>query len=191
LLEEIGEEPAHPEPWRLTIGRPSEEAVPLLINRRLSDYEVRRLARRKRDLYVDFARAGMVTVPGVRRFIADLARQRVPRPVGASPAAFVVDPPPAGAGPPPCFDVAVSADDVTYGKPDPEVYLLAAARLRIAPERCLVFEDSLVGVEAARRAGMRAVGVTTAHTEAELMRAGAERAVADFEQIEWPAIARP
>src|SRR5262252_6950793 len=38
LLEEIGEEPAHPEPWRLTIGRPSEEAVPLLINRRLSDY---------------------------------------------------------------------------------------------------------------------------------------------------------
>src|SRR5215510_3477091 len=67
LLEEIGEEPAHPEPWRLTIGRPSEEAVPLLLNRRLSDYEVRRLARRKRDLYVDFARAGLLTVPGVSR----------------------------------------------------------------------------------------------------------------------------
>jgi beta-phosphoglucomutase-like phosphatase (HAD superfamily) len=49
----------------------------------------------------------------------------------------------------------------------------------------------LVGVQAARRAGMRAVGVTTAHTEDELVNAGAESAVADFEQIEWPAIARP
>jgi sugar-phosphatase len=71
------------------------------------------------------------------------------------------------------------------------VYLLAAARLRVAPERCLVFEDSLVGLEAARRAGMRAIGVTTAHTVDELTHAGAERAVADFEKVEWPAIAHP
>ena len=190
LLEEIGEEPAHPEPWRLTIGRPSEEAVPLLINRRLSDYEVRRLARRKRDLYVDFARAGMVTVPGVRRFIADLARQRVPRAVGTSASGYDVDHLLAGAGLLPYFDVIVTADDVTYGKPDPEVYLLAAARLRIAPERCLVFEDSLVGVEAARRAGMRAVGVTTAHTAEELMAAGAEGTIADFEGLDWATLAR-
>src|SRR6266508_3829069 len=83
LLAEIGEEP-DPEHWRLTIGRPSEEAVPLLLGRRLSDYEVRRLARRKRDLYVDFARQGIVTVAGVGRFIADLARQKVPRGVGTS-----------------------------------------------------------------------------------------------------------
>ena len=89
------------------------------------------------------------------------------------------------------FDVIVTADDVAYGKPDPEVYLLAAARLRVAPERCLVFEDSLVGLEAARRAGMRAIGVTTAHTVDELTHAGAERAVADFEKVEWPAIAHP
>ena len=191
LLEEIGEEPAHPEPWRLTIGRPSEEAVPLLLNRRLSDYEVRQLARRKRDLYVDFARAGLATVPGVSRFVADLARRRVPRAVGTSASGHDVHHLLAGAGLLRYFDVIVTADDVTYGKPDPEVYLLAAARLRVAPERCLVFEDSLVGVQAARRAGMRALGVTTAHTEGELVKAGAESAVADFEQVEWPAIARP
>jgi len=191
LLEEIGEEPAHPEPWRLTIGRPSEEAVPLLLNRRLSDYEVRQLARRKRNLYVDFARAGLVTVPGVSRFVVDLARRRVPRAVGTSASGYDVHHLLARAGLLRYFDVIVTADDVTYGKPDPEVYLLAAARLRVAPERCLVFEDSLVGVQAARRAGMRAVGVTTAHTEDELVNAGAESAVADFEQVEWPAIARP
>jgi beta-phosphoglucomutase len=190
LLEELGEEPPHPEHWRLTIGRPSEEAVPLLLGRRMSEYEARRLARRKRDLYVDLARGGIVTVPGVSRFVADLAGRKIPRAVGTSASGFDVDRLLAGAGLRRYFDVIVTADDVTYGKPDPEVYLLAAARMRMTPERCLVFEDSLVGVEAARSAGMRAIGITTAHTEEELVQAGAERAVADFEEIEWP-IARP
>jgi beta-phosphoglucomutase-like phosphatase (HAD superfamily) len=191
LLEEIGEEPAHPEHWRLTIGRPSEEAMPLLLGRSMPEHEVWRLARRKRDLYVHLARGGIVTVAGVSRFVADLARHKVPRAVGTSASSFDVDRLLAGAGLRRHFDVIVTADDVTLGKPDPEVYLLAAARMRVAPEACVVFEDSLVGVEAARRAGMRAIGVTTAHTEAELRQAGAERAVADFEGIEWPAIARP
>jgi beta-phosphoglucomutase len=190
LLEELGEEPAHPEHWRLTIGRPSEEAVPLLLGRPISEYEVRRLARRKRDLYVDLARGGIVTVPGVSRFVADLARRKIPRAVGTSASGFDVDRLLAGVGLRRYFDVIVTADDVTYGKPDPEVYLLAAARMRVTPERCVVFEDSLVGVEAARSAGMRAIGITTAHTGEELVQAGAERAVADFEEIDWP-IARP
>src|SRR4030095_15570364 len=70
LLAEIGEDP-HPEHWRLTIGRPSEEAVPLLLGRRLSDYEVQRLARRKRDLYVHFARMGIVSRGGGVRLHTD------------------------------------------------------------------------------------------------------------------------
>ena len=55
----------------------------------------------------------------------------------------------------------------------------------------MVFEDALVGVQAARSAGMRAIGVTTAHTDAELVDAGAERTIADFEGLEWSRIARP
>jgi beta-phosphoglucomutase-like phosphatase (HAD superfamily) len=81
----------------------------------------------------------------------------------------------------------VAAEDVRRGKPDPEVYLTAARRLGVAPERCLVFEDAVVGVQAARSAGMRAIGVSTAHTEAELRAAGAERAVENFERMSWPA----
>ena len=85
------------------------------------------------------------------------------------------------------FPVVVAAEDVRRGKPDPEVYLLAALRLGVTPEHCLVFEDAVVGVQAARSAGMRAIGVSTAHTEDELRAAGAERAVADFEGMTWPA----
>lgn len=84
------------------------------------------------------------------------------------------------------FRTVVTADDVHWGKPDPEVYLQAAAGLALAPASCLVFEDSVVGVEAARRAGMRVVGVTTAHTKTELTGAGAERAIANFEGLTWP-----
>jgi beta-phosphoglucomutase len=53
----------------------------------------------------------------------------------------------------------VAAEDVHAGKPDPEVFLTAAARLRVPPERCVVVEDAAAGVEAARRAGMRCIGV--------------------------------
>ncbi len=188
LLSELGEEPAQPEYWRLTIGRPSEEALPLLLGRRVPEHEAWRLARRKRDLYVNFSRGGMVSVPGVQEFVAALSRLGIPRAVGTSASRFDVDRLLAGVGLRRHFEVIVTADDVTLGKPDPEVYELAAARLRIPPEACIVFEDSLVGVEAARRAGMRAVGVTTAHSDVELLEAGAERTIADFEGLEWSSL---
>jgi sugar-phosphatase len=53
----------------------------------------------------------------------------------------------------------VTADQVTYGKPDPEGYLEAAARLGLEPRDCIVIEDSPSGIEAARAAGMRAIGI--------------------------------
>jgi len=86
--------------------------------------------------------------------------------------------------------VIVTADDVKFGKPSPEVYLEAAGRLGAPPAACVVFEDSVVGIQAARRAGMRAIGVTTAHTADELRAEGAERTIADFEGLEWGSIVR-
>lgn len=60
------------------------------------------------------------------------------------------------------FATIVTADDVRKGKPDPEIYLKAAENLGVAPEHCLVIEDSDYGMEAAKRAGMRVVAFTTA-----------------------------
>ena len=65
------------------------------------------------------------------------------------------------------FPVVVSADDVTVSKPDPEVYLKAAALLQVRPEHCIVFEDAPKGVEAAYNAGMKAVVITSLHTREE------------------------
>ena len=190
LLDELGAEPAHPEFWRLTIGRPSEEAIPLLLGRAVSERETRHLAKRKRDLYVELARRGLETVPGAPAFVEALGRLGVPRAVGTSASRYDCERLLADLGLRRHFDVIVTADDVTLGKPDPEVYLLAARRLGAAAAACVVFEDSVVGVEAARRAGMWAIGVTTAHTADELRAAGAEAAIGDFEGLEWPTIAR-
>ncbi len=57
------------------------------------------------------------------------------------------------------IETCVSADDVRKGKPDPEVFLTAAAHLGVRPERCVVVEDAPAGIEAARRGGMHSVGV--------------------------------
>lgn len=58
------------------------------------------------------------------------------------------------------FDAIASAEDVTAGKPDPQVFLSAASRLDVLPSRCVVVEDAAAGIEAARRAAMRSVGVS-------------------------------
>ena len=64
------------------------------------------------------------------------------------------------------IETLVSAEDVRAGKPDPEVFLVAASRLGVTPERCVVVEDAEAGIEAACRAGMRSVGVGTGNVAA-------------------------
>lgn len=64
-----------------------------------------------------------------------------------------------------CFDAIVSAEDVQRGKPDPQVFLLAAEQVGVPPSRCVVVEDAPAGLEAGRRAGMRTVGVRSSHAD--------------------------
>jgi HAD superfamily hydrolase (TIGR01509 family) len=81
------------------------------------------------------------------------------------------------------FAAIVTAADIQRGKPDPEGYLLAAARLGIEPTRCLVLEDAVSGVEAAVRAGCTCVGVASPDRVAALRAAGAIEVVPDLRAI--------
>lgn len=94
--------------------------------------------------------------------VADIARAyhgRVPIAVASSGLGRVVRDTLNATGLTPLFDVVVTADDVTHGKPAPDLFLLAAARLGVAPADCIVYEDGDPGLEAARRAHMRAIDV--------------------------------
>ncbi len=188
LLHELGVEPADGEFWRLTIGRPVEEALPTLVGRPLSTQEIARYGRRKTDLFHQLAQGRLQAIPGAIAFVRGLERAQVPRALATSASPRSASAVLSQLGLTRHFPVVVTADDVERGKPDPEVYLTAASRLEVPPRRCVVFEDSLVGVEAARRAGMFPIGLTTAHTEAELRKAGALKVIPDFEGLSWETI---
>ncbi len=81
----------------------------------------------------------------------------------------------------------VSAEDVTRGKPDPQVFLLAAERLSMPPARSVVFEDTLVGLEAAHAAGMRVVAVAGTNPPERLTHA--DRVVRRLDELSAASLA--
>src|SRR3989442_13208391 len=93
LLDELGVAPAQPDYWRLTIGRPGNEAVPLLLGHPLSSSEAMRLADRKHDLYQQLAPHGLPAVPGVIAFVGEVAPPGIPRAGATSRSGVHVHPP--------------------------------------------------------------------------------------------------
>ena len=87
----------------------------------------------------------------------------------------------------PFFDAVVSAARLP-GKPDPTVFLEAAARLSVPPAQCVVVEDAVAGVEGARRAGMRCIAVTTTNPAGRL--AAADLVVDSLEQVSLETFSR-
>ncbi|MBI3328623.1 MAG: HAD family phosphatase, partial [Nitrospinae bacterium] len=69
------------------------------------------------------------------------------------------------------FELVVSGDDVTQGKPDPEIYRTVAQRLEVHPAECVVIEDAPAGVQAAKSAGMHCIAITNTVPRAQLQRA--------------------
>jgi sugar-phosphatase len=76
--------------------------------------------------------------------------------------------------------VLITSDDISHSKPHPEGYLLAAERVGVAPADCLVIEDAHAGIEAARAAGMRVIGITTTFPRTQL---GCEWCIADLREL--------
>jgi beta-phosphoglucomutase len=121
-------------------------------------------------------------LPGLECLIEEIHRQGIPIAVASSAigknVAFVIE----ALNFSPYIRTAVNGDEVIRAKPDPEIYLKTAGKLGIAPAACIAFEDSFVGVEAAKRAGMKCVAIAStfpleelrAQTQADLVVSGFE-----------------
>jgi HAD superfamily hydrolase (TIGR01509 family) len=150
-------------------GRKNEFIIPELLGWTKDLEEIHQISLRKEALYREVvADWGLEALPGVRTWMERLRDAGVPCAIGSSTHRANIDLSLGMIGLADFFQGIVTAEDVSHGKPDPEVFLAAAKKVDRAPECCVVFEDAHVGFQAARAGGMRLVGVATTHPIEEL-----------------------
>jgi beta-phosphoglucomutase family hydrolase len=168
MLPELGVSIDRFEFFTWSAGLTNREIFPRLLQRAVSSEELVALAHRKEAIYRDCYRPHVALMPGALDVIrrAEQSYVRVAMGTAAPPenVELVVD----GLSIRHHFPVIVGGNDVAKGKPDPEVFLKAAARMGVAPSRCLVFEDTPAGIEAAFRAGMHCAAITTTLTDSQV-----------------------
>jgi beta-phosphoglucomutase len=108
---------------------------------------------------------GIELLPGVRRWLEKLRDEGWLQAVASSAPLLNIETIIAALDLESFFSAIASAEDVTAGKPDPQVFIAAARKVGAAPSACVVVEDAPAGTEAARRAGMRSIGVLSSHAE--------------------------
>lgn len=123
-------------------------------------------------------------LPGVNAIISSLAAEGIPLAVASGASKSVVEKIVSEKFGCEHFKALVSSDAVEHAKPDPDIFLVAAERLGVEPEDCLVVEDGSFGVRAAKAAGMKVAGVLTGSgTRAELEQAGADFIVENLNDL--------
>ncbi|HYF05998.1 MAG TPA: HAD family phosphatase [Acetobacteraceae bacterium] len=168
---------------RRTTGRTGVECIRELMGADVPQDRALALIAEKEANYRELFARDFREVAGFRRFVAQ-ARQHGLRTAVATAGdrhniAFTLEhlalpqPP----------DAVVGGDEGLRGKPEPDLFLEAARRLGVDPATCIVFEDAPFGIEAARRAGMRAVAVCTTHSAVELGGPHVLAAVPDYEAL--------
>lgn len=143
-------------------GKKNAVIIPEVLGWATDAAEVQALGDRKEVLYRELvARDGLTPLPGARELLSALNDAGVPCAVGSSTPRINIETIFGMTELGKFFRAVVTAEDVKHGKPAPDVFLTAAERLGAQPERCVVFEDALVGIEAAHAGGMKCVAVAT------------------------------
>jgi beta-phosphoglucomutase len=163
-------------------SRKNAQIMPAVFGKALTEAEIDQYAHEKESLYREFYQAHVQVTPGFFPFIATV--KSVGKKLGLATSSgrdnvqFIFDRLQLYT----TFEAVVCGDDVVISKPEPQIYLLTAEKLGVTPERCVVFEDSPVGITAAKAAGMYTVGVLTGYSSKELHEA--DRLIETFEDIE-------
>ncbi len=147
-----------------SFGMKNERVIPAILKWTDDPGEIRRLSLRKEELYRIIAlETGIQPLDGVVAFLAALAVAGVPCVIGSSTHRLNIEVFLDAMGLRSYFSDIVSAEDVSHGKPDPEVFQMAAARIDRRPDQCVVFEDAHVGIEAGLAGGFTVVAVAGTH----------------------------
>ena len=157
--------------FRATFGRTTRDIIRQLCGDRFPDERVQAFDERKESLYREMVRRDFPAIDGAVELIDALAAGGFAMAVGSSGppenVALTLD----CLGRANSFATRVTGGDVKRGKPDPQVFLLAAERLGVDPSRCAVVEDAPAGIEAANRANMLSIALTGTATREQLAHA--------------------
>jgi len=162
---------------RETFGMTNPSIFRLLLGESRPAEELQGYSDLKETCYRDLARGQIALMEGVREVLDGLAEYGVRLAIGSSAVRPNLDLTVAECGLEGRFAAIASLEDIERGKPDPQVFLVAARKAGIDPSRAVVFEDATVGIQAAKAAGMRAVGVGTTYPASALWDAGADEVV--------------
>ena len=156
------------EQFEQTFGMNNHNLLRRLYGPRLSPQQIDEIAERKEAAYRQLIRGRVRALPGVREWLSRLSaagwRQAVASSGPMANIAAILNELNLWLN----FDAILTGARLARSKPDPALFLQAAGALGVPPSRCVVIEDGTVGVEAARRAGMRSIAVTTTHPAEEL-----------------------
>ena len=127
------------------------------------------------EIYLEIIKGKLKPLAGVKDFIAKCRAKKIKLAVATSADKVKMNGNLLEIGiPPESFDALVCGNEVVHKKPNPDIFLLAAGKLRLPAENCLVIEDAPNGLKAAKSAGMRALGLTTSFKDDVLKAAGAD-----------------
>jgi HAD superfamily hydrolase (TIGR01509 family) len=166
-------------------GKRNEFIIPEILGWTREPAEIKRLSDKKEALYREIARQGNVRLlPGVRELTAALGPAGIRCIIGTSTHKANLELSFELFGIGHLFDGAISSEDVTRGKPDPEVFLKACALGGGEPATSFVFEDSFSGIQAGLAGGFITVALATTHTRAQLEPIGAHRILRDLSEVD-------
>ncbi|MEX2176887.1 MAG: HAD family phosphatase [Pirellulaceae bacterium] len=146
------------------MGRPSQVALQIMIDTHTLKATVEELVAETDEIFPEILRTRLAPMPGLVELLAALERHNVPKGIATSSRRSFVERVLGAFAFEPRFSPILTSEDIVEGKPHPEIYLLAASRLSIAPAEMLVLEDSQNGCRAAVAAGAIAVAVPGGHS---------------------------
>ena len=149
------------EQFLASFGQRNDSIIPQWLGAAATPERIEKIANAKEELYRHLIRRdGVSPLPGVATWLHRLHRDGWLQVIASAAPRANIDAVLEALSATHIFQGIVSAEDVRRGKPDPEVYLTAASKVGVSPQNCIVVEDAAAGIEGARRAGMRSIGVT-------------------------------
>lgn len=168
---------------RRTTGRTGAECMREVFQRDIAPDEVQALVHEKEAIYRELFSPVFAEVGGFKRFAAQAMARGLKVGVGTAGDRHNIAFTFRHLAMAPAPHAVVGGDEGLPGKPEPAIFLEAARRMGVEADRCIVFEDAPLGIEAARRAGMRAVAVCTSHGADELAGPHVLARVRDYNEL--------